>query len=686
MFKMKYFILLMALFIQGNISLLWGQTSLPKVFEGEPADLIGLSLELEAAKAFSTLQIPGSKKSWISYREELKSTIIEKTGVDFFPDLPLDYHETRSHVLPGLTVKNIYFQTRPGVYATANLYIPEGEGPFPGVVTMMGHSSNGKMYDVYQAIGHSLALNGYVSLHIDPWGAGERTTAHGEFEYHGANLGSSLMNIGESLMGMQITDNIRAVDLLCSLPFIDPKKIGATGASGGGNQTMWLAAMDERIKVAVPVVSVGTFQSYVLNSNCICETLIDGLTFTEEAAVLGLIAPRALKLCNGAKDSNKAFLPAEMLKSFERAKPIYGYYDVEEKFSHQVFDTPHGYFPEIREAMLGWFDLHLKNKGDGNPKKEKPFTLLTESDLMVFPKGERNLGVISTPQFCTSQGASLRKTMLSNKNINSKDKKEELKKLLKIPAAAANTIKEIHLYTGTTDWERVVIETTCGDLIPVLLHVANRESVECVIFSNPEGKNNIPENLINKALTERKSVCIVDLWGTGENSSANAKRIDGSLPDFHTLARSALWLGKTTQGIWVSQLNIVAEWLIESHKMKRITIDAAKEASVAALFLSVLETKASKLILRDAPLSYLFDESGDANNFSMAIHLPGILKWGDISLAAGISESEITFVGPVSISGRKLTVKEVEKYKKEFSSMNNLFGNQAQIIFAEKNN
>ncbi|MFA5588958.1 MAG: hypothetical protein WC987_09325, partial [Mariniphaga sp.] len=103
----------------------------------------------------------------------------------------------------------------------------------------------------------------------------------------------------------------------------------------------------------------------------------------------------------------------------------------EEKFSHQVFDTPHGYFPEIREAMLGWFDLHLKNKGDGTPKKEKPFTLLTESDLMVFPKGERNLGVISTPQFCTSQGASLRKTMLSNKNINSKDKKEELKKLLK---------------------------------------------------------------------------------------------------------------------------------------------------------------------------------------------------------------------------------------------------------------
>lgn len=680
---MKYNVVLMFFFIFANSVNLHAQTPFPKVFNDEPADLIGLSLELEAAKAFTVFQVPGSKEDWISHREGSKSLLIEKAGIDFFPDLPLDYHETGEHKLPGLTVKNVYFQTRPGIYATANLYIPDGEGPFPGVVTMMGHSTNGKLYDVYQAIGHSLALNGYVSLHIDPWGAGERSTAHVEFEYHGATLGASLMNIGKSLMGMQITDNIRAVDLLCSLPYIDPDKIGATGASGGGNQTMWLAAMDERIKAAVPVVSVGTFQSYIMNSNCICETLIDGLTFTEEAAVLAMIAPRALKICNGAKDSNKAFAPTEMLKSFERAKPIYSYYGAEEKFSHQIFDTPHGYFPEIREAMLGWFDLHLKNEGNGTPKKEKTFTLLTEDDLMVFAKGERNSGVVSTAGFCASQGASLRKTMLSNKNIKSEDKKEELKKLLKIPTS--NTIKDVHKYSGTKEWERLAIETTNGVLIPVLFHTANRESSECVVFSNPEGKDNIPDILITKALEEGKSVCIVDLWGTGENSSANAKRIDGSLPAFHTLARSALWLGKTTQGMWVNQLSIVAGWLIHSYKMKYITIDAAKEASVAALFLSVLETKPSKLILRNAPVSYLFDESGDVNYFSMAIHLPGILKWGDISLAAGISQAEITFEEPVSISGRKLTGKEVEMYNNEFNTFSKLFGNQAPITFTEKN-
>ena len=147
---------------------------------------------------------------------------------------------------------------------------------------MSGHSRNGRLGST-QSHGYTLALNGYVAITVDPWGAGERTTKYRLYVYHGANLGASLLNIGESLMGLQITDNMRAVDLLCSLPYVDPEKIGATGASGGGNQTMWLAAMDERIKAAVPVVSVGTFESYVMGHNCICETLPDGLTFTEES-------------------------------------------------------------------------------------------------------------------------------------------------------------------------------------------------------------------------------------------------------------------------------------------------------------------------------------------------------------------------------------------------------------------
>src|SRR5699024_2766790 len=250
-------------------------------------------------------------------------------------------------------IKNILFQTRPGVFATANLYIPDGAGPFPGVLVVMGHSQNGKLYEAYQSVGHTLALNGYVALNIDPWGAGERGTQHGEFEYHGANLGASLMDVGETLMGMMITDNMRGIDFLISLPYVDENRIGVTGASGGGNQTMWVTALDERVKASMPVVSVGTFESQVMRSNCVGEMLVDGLTFTEAWGVLSLISPRALKISNHKKDSNPTFYPEEMLRSYTRVKSIYQLEGYSENLSYMMVDDVHGYKTEDREGMLG---------------------------------------------------------------------------------------------------------------------------------------------------------------------------------------------------------------------------------------------------------------------------------------------------------------------------------------------
>ena len=244
----KWIIYIWLLFISINLQHSFCQSKLPEVFSAyKTNDIIAKALEYEAAKAFEVLQIPSNKEDWLRNRDALREQIIAKAKVSFYPNLPLKYKETRSHKLQNYTVKNVYFQTHPNVYATANLYIPDGKGPFPGVVVMMGHSRSGKLADDYQSLGHTLAMNGFVALNIDPWGAGERGTIDGEFEYHGSNLGASLMNIGETLMGMQITDNMRAVDLLCSFPFVDSNNIGATGASGGGNQTTLLAAIDERI-------------------------------------------------------------------------------------------------------------------------------------------------------------------------------------------------------------------------------------------------------------------------------------------------------------------------------------------------------------------------------------------------------------------------------------------------------
>lgn len=635
--------------------------TLPLVLATNRTNLIETQLKNEASIKFASHSLPDNLKDWNVYKTNLKNKIIRKAGVYVNHQLPINSKETKSIKMSGYTIKNIYFQTRPDIYATANLYIPEGQGPFPGVIVMCGHSTNGRLYDAYQSVAHTLALNGYVALAIDPWGAGERTTVHGNFEYHGANLGASLMNIGESLMGVQISDNIRGVDLLCSLPYVDSNKIGATGASGGGNQTMWVAAMDERIKAAVPVVSIGTFESYVMNSNCICEMLIDGLTFTEEAAILALTT--AIMPCNHNQDLNSAFFPAEMIRSVNNARPIFKLTDRENDITYRTYDLTHGYHPEDRRAMLGWFDMKLKNKGSGEAKEEKTFDLVPAENLMTFQNAKRDEKVISTAEYCKIKGNQLRTSYLQTKIIDKVQKRSELSNILRINDRIE--LKKVHTYGISNGWEKIALETSDHKLIPVLITRPRSANSEYVIVLNPKGKNETSHQ-VAALKSEGKGIAVVDLTGMGELS---LNKIHNQTAYFHTLARSEIWLGKTILGEWVKELNLLVEFLKKDFQARNIAFDGVKEAGVAGLFLSAIAGNVETLVLRDVPLSYLFDNRDSIDFFSMAIHLPGFLNWGDISLVTALSGKNITFINPVTMSGRKIEGLDLEKYKNEFEKI-----------------
>ena len=649
--------------------------SLPSVLTKNHADLIESRLRNQALLKFGTHQLPDNLKDWEKYRDQLRNRIIDKTGLVLNPKLPLNMKETGSIIMQGYVIRNISFQTRPGVYATANLYIPEGKGPFPGVVLMCGHSNNGRFYDKYQSVGHTLALNGYVALAVDPWGAGERTTTHGLSEYHGANLGASLMNIGESLMGVQISDNIRAVDLLNTLPYVDSEKIGATGASGGGNQAMWLAAMDERVKAAVPVVSVGTFESYVMRSNCICELLIDGLTFTEEAGVLAL--SKAIMPSNHLRDA-PSFLPKEMVRSYENAKPIFKMLGAENNISNNIFDLTHGYHTEDRKAMLGWFDLHLKGIGTGTAKNEQPFELVPEEKLMTFISGQRDKEVMNTSSYCLLRGNDLRSAYLRKDIFDSEVKRNELVNILRINERSA--LKEVHQYTSLRGWDRFALETTDGKLIPILHHAPVNSSLGYMLISNPGGKNAISAELIDGLKKKGQGLVIVDLSGTGEVSSSKENAGNKSMV-LHTQSRSELWLGKTILGEWVKELSVVTGFLKSSYKARTVSLDGSKESGLAGLFLAATGGDVNDIILRDAPLSYLFDSRGSVDFFSMGIHLPGFLNWGDISLAAALSGKNIRVINPLTMSGEKISGEELRSYQEEFKKIRRISNQRGETIF-----
>ncbi|WP_343699871.1 acetylxylan esterase [Chitinophaga sp.] len=616
----------------------------------QQSDPIRHALEQQAAKAFHARTLPRSAAAWKQQRAALYQKIMRHSGAVTNHTLPPDMRETGRLNMQGYSIRSIYFQTRPGVYATASLYVPEGEGPFPAVVLTHGHWQGGRNSELFQSVAQQLAMHGYVCLSMDAWGAGERTTIHGEHEYHGSCLGASLMNVGTSLMGMQISDNIRAVDLLCTLPYVDVKRIGATGASGGGNQAMWLAAMDERIRAAIPVVSVGTFESYIMNSNCICELLPGGLTFTEEAGVLAMVAPRGLKIFNALKDNNRAFAPAQMQRSYAGAQQIFSLLKARDQLQHQLFDTTHGYWPEMQAAMLGWFDLQLKGQGNGAPVAIKPVAPQPEEKLMTFPAGKRDTLVVTTADYCRQQGLLLKRTFRPNDH-----EKQALREVLLLPAPGS--IKKAVRTGSAGGWDSISI-TAANNEITYLLHRAPRNGSHSYIVVAGAA---VPEDV-------DAGVVMLDLWGTGRGRSAAATAIDGKLPAFHTLSRSLLWLGSTVMGKWVDQLQLVNTWL-HRQGATHISTSAAGEAGLAALFQAALYDNVQAVTLQNAPISYLFDNRAGVDHFNMAAHLPGILQWGDVSMAAALSSANITFEAPVSMSGRKITGTELEQYIQEFEKL-----------------
>ena len=603
------------------------------------SDYIENNLKQEAAKLFRIHQLPANFESWQICRDELRDKIWENLGVTYDNSLELDLRETGEIKMDGYRVKNVYYQSRPGVYVTGNLYIPEGEGPFPAVVGMHGHWAQGRLAERVQSRGHSLAKNGYVCLLVDAWGSGERSTRHGEFEYHGSGLGGALFSIGESLMGAQIVDNMRAVDVLCSLDCVQPDKIGATGASGGGNQTMWLAAMDDRIAAAVPVVSVGSFESYIMRSNCICECLPNGLTFTEESGVLALVAPRALKICNCLGDCNPTFYPAEMLRTYKETRKVFQAYDADTKLSYQVYNQPHGYWPEIRETMLGWFDLHLKGIGNGAPKVEVPFDTLPEEKLMVFEKEQRPEEVIGIAEYCRWRGEELKAEAVVAE-IDKQNKKADLRGVLGITASLE--LKTTYDYGLESGWEKIAMETVCGRMIPVLRRKPQDGSSDYIIASSIKGKSELEKNeYLNGALDSGKGVILFDVYGSGETAGADQ---NSALSPYHTMARALLWLGRSLYGEWCREYDLLASWCRESCGADNVELFGFKECGIAAIFAGALSEDDVTVTAEKSPRSFVFTTNEKAAKLSMGFCLPNILKWGDLELAASLNTGEVSFL------------------------------------------
>lgn len=199
----------------------------------------------EQGKTFLEQHIPASLHDWQLRAAEIRSHILEGMELTKFPPnpgTPVIINEKK--IMDGYTIENVAFESLPGFYVTGNLYRPlKVQKSYAAVLCPHGHwrDPDGRFQEQMQIRCAMLARMGAVVFAWDMVGYGDATQCD-----HKIAKAAKLQTINST----------RALDFLCSLPGVDPERIGITGASGGGTQTFLLTALDPRIKVSVPCVMV----------------------------------------------------------------------------------------------------------------------------------------------------------------------------------------------------------------------------------------------------------------------------------------------------------------------------------------------------------------------------------------------------------------------------------------------
>ena len=191
---------------------------------------------------------------------ELRHALLAMIGGLPADRTPLNARITGRVQMDGFRIEKLVFESLPGVFVTALVYLPDGgAGPRPAVLVACGHSPNGKAH--YQALSQRLVRRGYVVICWDPVGQGERSqfwdASAGRSRYNlicgeHAVLGNLAYLAGANLARWEVWDGMRALDYLLTRPEVDPARISITGTSGGGFQAAIIAALDSRIRVAAP--------------------------------------------------------------------------------------------------------------------------------------------------------------------------------------------------------------------------------------------------------------------------------------------------------------------------------------------------------------------------------------------------------------------------------------------------
>lgn len=553
-----------------------------------------------------------SKQDVEKRKEELKFNLRMAAGLYPWPKkTPLNVKTEDFGDFDGFSIKKIKFETYPGIWSTGNLYLPAPLKPnSPAILNLLGHFTDQRLTrddraDFPQQLAN-FARMGFICLITDMIGMIDNTQVS-----HGYGHGEKELWLSNGL-GIQLWNNIRALDVLCEIPEVDKNNIGVTGCSGGGSQTLFLSLVDDRVKAAAPINMI----SLHMQGGCRCENAAGLRINTDNTEICAMLAPRPLFLAGSTGDWTKYLETAELPGIIE----AYRQYDSENMVEHFYQDAEHQYNAKTRHHVYSFFARHLM--GYDPEWTEQTVDIGDVWSLTWLPK-EKDINW----QEIDEKFFAFHKKERTEK-INQTDAEQKRKMLRWMTGIKNNSFKIIKI-SSDKNTEKGFVFGENGEKLPyVKLTPDDWDGKRICLMLGENGKEILRTTAKDKYLSDGYAVISADLFMTGEFEGCT--RLNGSHGYFTTF--------NYTTDAYRTQ-DAVLLMAVAKNIGEEVTVYAtgnAARATVCALAISE-DVKTAKI--ESSALELTGDEDY-LNNF----HIPGLCLLGGLKEIVKLSNSKTELI------------------------------------------
>lgn len=594
-----------------------------------------------------------SPDDWEKVKSGRYSEFLEMISIQDMPvngeRTPLNVRITGTIQREGYRIEKLYYESLPGLYVPANLYIPDNiKDPVPAIIYVCGHSHTQKVH--YQTHPAKFAQLGFVCLIVE-------TIQYGEVlgQHHGcyARGWFNWYSRGYTPAGVEVWNAIRGLDLLADRPEVDDEKMGVTGISGGGAMSWFIAAADPRIKAVAPVCGASTMEAQIgtktVDGHCDCMMVINtyGIDFQDIGA---LIAPRPLLIGQADRDGlNKV---ESVHQIYNDLKKVYEMHGAPDNIAYIESPGGHSYHRISRERIFSFFIEELMGK-DVPPEEAgdidaSPGNLLSVEELKVYVDGPPADDRTTTIQdsFVTLAQAPVIST--ENDLMSFRNSVTQFLKTKSFGAFPENpppfdsvkVFRTLDRATHGSDIYSFISEE--GWRLKADIRWRNDPSEKkplMIVLRNPGENRYESESFINR-LDNSWNLAFLEVRGVGEAGWDPNQQ-------WH-IRRASAWTGRTIASMQVYDLLRCIEFCrtLEGVDPSAIGIAARDEMSVVAMYSALLDGKCSKLVLRNPPPSQ--DVASSPDGRGAAIEILNCLRITDLwQLPALLAPAEMVFIGEI---------------------------------------